>query len=47
MLNPQFGIVNHYGTTLLGWNDPIAFLSQRRHVSLFGSHLTSARRCSP
>ena len=27
MLNPQFGVVNHYGTTLLGWNDPIAFLS--------------------
>src|SRR4029078_5899253 len=20
MLNPQFGIVNHYGTALLGWN---------------------------
>ena len=27
MLNPQFGVVNHYGTTLLGWNEPIAFLS--------------------
>ena len=39
MLNPQFGIVNHYGTTLLGWNDPIAFLSSARPVSLFGLDL--------
>jgi multiple sugar transport system permease protein len=29
MLNPQFGIVNHWGTRLLGWDEPIAFLSQR------------------
>ena len=29
MLNPQFGIVNHWGTTLLGWDEPIAFLSQK------------------
>ena len=27
MLNPQFGLVNHYGATLLGWEKPIAFLS--------------------
>jgi multiple sugar transport system permease protein len=37
MLNPQFGIVNAVGTGLLGWDDPIAFLSQRvGTVSLFG-----------
>jgi multiple sugar transport system permease protein len=39
MLNPQFGIVNHYGTTLLGWNDPIAFLSSAKPVTLFGLDL--------
>jgi multiple sugar transport system permease protein len=27
MLNPQFGIVNAWGTKFLGWNEPIAFLS--------------------
>ncbi len=36
MLNPQFGIVNHYGTTLLGWDEPIAFLSSADPVSIFG-----------
>ena len=37
MLNPQFGIVNAIGTDLLGWDDPVAFLSQRSApVSLFG-----------
>jgi multiple sugar transport system permease protein len=37
MLNPQFGVVNHWGTRLLGWDDPIAFLSQRSsQVTLFG-----------
>ena len=37
MLNPQFGIVNAVGTSLLGWDDPVAFLSQRSApVSLFG-----------
>ena len=37
MLNPQFGIVNAMGTSLLGWDDPIAFLSQRSaEVSVFG-----------
>jgi len=39
MLNPQFGIVNHYGTTLLGWNDPIAFLSSSKPISPFGINL--------
>jgi multiple sugar transport system permease protein len=39
MLNPQFGVVNHYGTTLLGWNDPIAFLSSADSVSPFGIDL--------
>ncbi len=29
MLNPQFGIVNEIGTNLLGWDEPISFLSQR------------------
>jgi multiple sugar transport system permease protein len=39
MLNPQFGIVNHYGTTLLGWNDPVAFLSSSTPISPFGVDL--------
>jgi multiple sugar transport system permease protein len=39
MLNPQFGVVNHYGTMLLGWDDPIAFLSSARPVSPFGIDL--------
>jgi multiple sugar transport system permease protein len=39
MLNPQFGVVNHYGTTLLGWDDPIAFLSSGKPVSVFGVDL--------
>jgi len=30
MLNPQFGIVNVIGQSLLGWDEPIAFLSQAR-----------------
>ena len=30
MLNPQFGIVNELGQSLLGWDRPIAFLSQAR-----------------
>jgi len=30
MLNPQFGIVNVLGQQLLGWNEPIPFLSQAR-----------------
>ncbi len=39
MLNPQFGVVNHYRTTLLGWKDPIAFLSSASPVSPFGIDL--------
>ena len=44
MLNPQFGIVNYYGTRLLGWDEPIAFLSSAEPVSIFGFDLTSASR---
>jgi multiple sugar transport system permease protein len=41
MLNPQFGIVNHVGRDWFGWDDPIAFLSQRSaEVSLFGLPVT-------
>jgi multiple sugar transport system permease protein len=36
MLNPQFGIINHYGTRLLGWDEPVAFLSSADPVSIFG-----------
>jgi multiple sugar transport system permease protein len=37
MLSPQFGIVNAIGTDVFGWDDPVAFLSQRSMpVSLFG-----------
>jgi multiple sugar transport system permease protein len=32
MLSPQYGVVNHWGTTLLGWDEPIAFLSQRESM---------------
>lgn len=36
-LSPQFGIVNEWGAKLLGWDDPVAFLSTRAYeVSLFG-----------
>ena len=37
MLNPQFGIVNVFGTNVLGWDEPVAFLSQRTSEwSVFG-----------
>ena len=37
MLDPQFGIVNYWGQRLLGWDEPIAFLTQRSsEVSLLG-----------
>jgi multiple sugar transport system permease protein len=39
MLNPQFGLINHYGTTLLGWNEPIAFLSSAAPASPLGINL--------
>jgi multiple sugar transport system permease protein len=32
MLNPQFGIVNEVGTGVLGWDEPIAFLSERPYA---------------
>ncbi|MCR2812863.1 sugar ABC transporter permease [Microbacterium sp. zg.Y1090] len=36
-LNPQYGIVNWFGTTVLGWSEPVAFLSDRAlPVSIFG-----------
>lgn len=36
MLNPQFGIINEIGTSVFGWTNPIAFLTQRSaEVSLF------------
>jgi multiple sugar transport system permease protein len=38
-LNPQFGLVNEWGQRLLGWDDPIAFLSSGDNVSLFGLDL--------
>jgi multiple sugar transport system permease protein len=37
MLNPQFGIVNEWGTKLLGWDHPIAFLTESQStLSVFG-----------
>jgi multiple sugar transport system permease protein len=40
MLSPQYGIVNEWGTELLGWDAPIAFLSQRNaDVSVLGVQL--------
>ncbi len=37
MLSPQFGVVNHWGTRLLGWDEPVAFLSSRSdEVSVLG-----------
>src|SRR5688572_11835567 len=39
MLNPQFGIANHYLTTLLGVSEPIAFLSSSENLSIFGIDL--------
>lgn len=36
-LSPQYGIVNEWGASLLGWDDPIAFLSTRSYeVGLLG-----------
>ncbi|MFC4554232.1 carbohydrate ABC transporter permease [Georgenia faecalis] len=40
-LSPQFGVVNHWGTELLGWDEPIAFLSSRADTfSLLGWEIT-------
>ena len=39
-LSPQFGIVNEWGRTLFGWDDPVAFLSTRScELSLWGAHV--------
>jgi multiple sugar transport system permease protein len=40
MLDPQFGILNTAGQSLLGWDRPIAFLSQREsELSILGLHV--------
>jgi multiple sugar transport system permease protein len=40
MLSPQYGVVNEWGTGLLGWDEPIAFLSSRSDtLSLLGLEL--------
>jgi len=39
LLNPQFGLINHYGTSLLGWTEPIAFLTSSDSASIFGIDL--------
>jgi len=37
LLSPQLGFVNAVGTDILGWNQPIPFLSQERgEIALFG-----------
>lgn len=37
MLDPQFGVLNYWGERLLGWDEPIAFLTARSsEVSLLG-----------
>ncbi|WP_245916477.1 carbohydrate ABC transporter permease [Nocardioides gansuensis] len=37
LLNPQYGLVNDWGAGLLGWDEPIAFLSSRSNdLSLLG-----------
>ncbi|WP_329458204.1 carbohydrate ABC transporter permease [Streptomyces sp. NBC_01497] len=39
-LSPQYGIVNQWGSKLLGWDHPIAFLSTRSYeVDVFGWHV--------
>ncbi len=40
-LNPQYGIVNAWGTEFLGWDEPIAFLSTETG-SLFGIPVPTA-----
>jgi multiple sugar transport system permease protein len=32
LLSPQFGLVNDWGTRFFGWDQPIAFLSQRQYT---------------
>ncbi|MGQ4511620.1 ABC transporter permease subunit [Streptomyces sp. DW26H14] len=39
-LSPQYGIVNQWGAKLLGWDNPVAFLSTRSYeVDLLGWHV--------
>ena len=39
LLSPQYGLASNWGTRFLGWDRPIAFLSQREYpVSLLGWH---------
>jgi multiple sugar transport system permease protein len=33
LLNPEFGAVNSWGTTLLGWDEPVAFLTSGENVA--------------
>lgn len=41
MLDPQFGLINHWGKTLFGWEESIPFLSERsREVSVLGLDFT-------
>ena len=40
LLSPQFGLASDWGTRFLGWDRPIAFLSQRQYpVDILGWHL--------
>jgi multiple sugar transport system permease protein len=40
LLNPQYGLVNAWGQALLGWDGPVAFLSQRSvAVPVLGGHV--------
>lgn len=32
LLDPSFGPLNVFGVDVLGWNDPVAFLSERNHT---------------
>lgn len=40
MLDPQFGVVNHYGISIFGWHRAIPFLSEQTgQLSIFGWHV--------
>ena len=40
LLSPQFGLANDWGVRFLGWDRPIAFLSQREYaLNLLGWHV--------
>ncbi|MGL5819130.1 MAG: carbohydrate ABC transporter permease [Phycicoccus sp.] len=39
MLNPQFGVVNRFGQAVLGWDEPIAFLSSGETPTILGVDL--------